>query len=254
MPSTSWPESLLLVRHGESAGNVARDRAEAAGLAMIDIAHRDMDVPLSPLGARQAAALGRWLGGLPAGEQPTVVYSSPYVRACETARLALASAGLEGRIALAVDERLREREFGVLDRLTRAGIQQRYPEQADFRAHLGKFYHRPPGGESWADVILRLRSTLDSITRDCCGERVMVVTHQVVVLMFRYILENMSEEEVLAIDRQHEVANCSVTSYQLEAAGRLRPGLALRRFNYVAPLEDAGAPVTTEPDVPVAHK
>ena len=31
----------------------------------------------------------------------------------------------------------------------------RYPEQAEARAHWGKFYNRPPGGESWADVILR---------------------------------------------------------------------------------------------------
>ncbi|MBW3615925.1 MAG: histidine phosphatase family protein, partial [Actinobacteria bacterium] len=240
-----WPERLLLVRHGESAGNVARDLAEATGAPMIDIAERDMDVRLSPLGERQAAALGRWLGGLPEHEQPTVVYTSPYVRACETARLALVSAGLSGRVALAVDERLREREFGILDRLTRLGISQRYPDQAEFRAHLGKFYHRPPGGESWADVILRLRSTLDTVCRECSGERVLVVTHQVVVLMFRYVLEHLSEEEVLAIDRQHEVANCSVTAYDLE--GGARPGLALRRFNYVAPLEEAGAPVTTDP-------
>lgn len=81
-----------------------------------------------------------------------MVYSSPYVRACETARLALESAGLAGRVSFAVDEGLREREFGVLDRLTRSGIRERRPDQAELRAHLGKFYHRPAGGESWADV------------------------------------------------------------------------------------------------------
>ena len=42
-----WPTELLLVRHAESAGNVARDKAEAAGLDVIDIAERDMDVTLS---------------------------------------------------------------------------------------------------------------------------------------------------------------------------------------------------------------
>ena len=44
-----WPDRLWVVRHGQSAGNVARDRAEAAGLPLIDIATRDMDVPLSAL-------------------------------------------------------------------------------------------------------------------------------------------------------------------------------------------------------------
>jgi probable phosphoglycerate mutase len=48
-----------------------------------------------------------------------------------------------------IDERLREKEFGILDRLTRAGIEEQFPDQAEFRRLLGKFYHRPPGGESW---------------------------------------------------------------------------------------------------------
>ena len=63
-----------------------------------------------------------------------------------------------------VDERLREKEFGILDRLTRSGIEELHPDQAEFRQLLGKFYHRPPGGESWCDVILRLRSALDTIS------------------------------------------------------------------------------------------
>ena len=33
-------------------------------------------------------------------------------------------------------------------------------------AHVGKFYFRPPGGESWCDVILRLRSLIEMITRE----------------------------------------------------------------------------------------
>src|ERR671927_1541116 len=85
-----WPQTIWIVRHGESAGNVARDAAEAAGLPMIALATRDMDVPLSPLGEQQAAALGRWFGKLHSRERPTVVLSSPYVRARMTAQLALA--------------------------------------------------------------------------------------------------------------------------------------------------------------------
>ena len=48
-----WPQQLWIVRHGQSAGNVARDSAEAARLPLIDIAERDIDVPLSPLGEQQ---------------------------------------------------------------------------------------------------------------------------------------------------------------------------------------------------------
>src|SRR5438270_5386218 len=90
-----WPDVLWIVRHGESAGNVARDAAEAAGHPVIALATRDMDVPLSPLGERQARALGRWIGGLPAAERPAVVLASPYIRARETVGLALEAAGID---------------------------------------------------------------------------------------------------------------------------------------------------------------
>lgn len=254
MTEALWPAGLIIVRHGESAGNVARDAAEAAGVAMIDIASRDMDVPLSELGEQQAAALGRWLAELPAELRPNVVYSSPYIRARETAGIALEAAGLvpDRDVTYVVDERLREREFGILDRLTRVGITEKFPEQAEFRARLGKFYHRPPGGESWADVALRLRSFVDTISRECSGERILIVSHQVVVLMFRYVLEKLGETEILEIDRAGELANCSVTSYELERGAGGHAHLDLRLFNHVAPIVQEGTEVTAEPDVPGA--
>ena len=249
-----WPQRLWIVRHGESAGNVARNAAEAAGYPMIDLPVRDADVLLSPLGERQAQALGRWFARMPESEQPTLVLSSPYLRARQTAEIALTKAGLWDEDTLTTDERMREREFGILDRLTHAGIVQKYPEQAELRRLLGKFYHRPPGGESWCDVILRLRSVIDTLTREGRGERVLLVCHSVVVLCFRYLLERMTEEEILEIDRSNEVANCSVTCYEFDP-GRGRKGrLLLREFNFVAPLEEAGEEVTTEPDAPVGRK
>ncbi|CAN5430014.1 hypothetical protein BH18ACI2_BH18ACI2_14290 [soil metagenome] len=168
---------------------------------------------------------------------PEVVLTSPYLRAKETAEIALAAAGIDpGDITFIPDERLREKEFGVLDRLTKLGIQARYPEQAEFRQAIGKFYHRPPGGESWCDVILRLRNVIDTITREYCRERVLIMAHSVVVLCFRYLLERMTEEKILAIDREHDVANCSVTTYEYDTHLGKRGKLALRAFNFVAPL------------------
>ena len=243
-----WPSRLWVVRHGESAGNVARDLAHAAGAAMIDIDMRDMDVPLSELGEQQARALSRWFAAMPADERPDVVLASPYLRAVRTAELV--SLGTK----VLIDERLREREFGILDRLTTAGIRERFPAQAEHRAILGKFYHRPPGGESWCDVILRLRSALDTISLHHADKRVLIVGHQVVVLCLRYILEDLTETEILAIDKAGEVANCSVTEYAFEpdCPDDCRP--VLQRYNFVAPLEHAATPVTTAPDAAVAAR
>jgi broad specificity phosphatase PhoE len=250
-----WPDYLWIVRHGESAGNVARDAAELAGLDSIDVPMRDVDVPLSPLGERQATALGRWFGSMPAGDRPTVVIASPYVRARQTCETLLEASGLEREgVHLLFDERLREREFGIFDRLTRDGAHEKYPDLADMREALGKFYFRPPGGESWCDVIMRLRSFVNTMSRDHRRERVLVVGHLVVVLCFRYLLENLTEETVLQIDRSREVANCSVTGYAYDPTLARDGRLALRMFNFVTPLEEAGEIVTTRPDSPVGPK
>ena len=250
-----WPSHLWLVRHGQSAGNVARDAAEAAGLPMIDIAGRDVDVPLSALGERQARALGRWFAALPEKHRPTVLMSSPYVRAVQTSNLIVEHAGLaEGTLIHVIDERLREKEFGSFNRLTKAGIEAQFPQEAQLRAHIGKFYYRPPGGESWCDVILRLRSVLDQIQLQHPGECVLVVAHQVIILAFRYLLERMTEAQILAIDREKDVANCSVTGYAPHDAASPRSGMQLRMYNFVAPLEQAGEPVTKRPDAPAGPR
>src|SRR3982750_1747997 len=94
-PDQKWPQTIWIVRHGQSAGNVARDAAEAAGLPLIDIMTRDVDTPLSDLGREQARALGHWVGEMSEDQRPSVVLCSPYVRARETALIVLESAGLE---------------------------------------------------------------------------------------------------------------------------------------------------------------
>lgn len=253
--SGRWPRVLWIVRHGESAGNVARDEARAAGLPRIALETRDVDVPLSPRGVEQAEALARWFAAMPADERPEAVLCSPYVRAVQTADVIARGGGIApGAPAHCLDERLREREFGILDRLTTLGIREIYPQQAEQRAHVGKFYHRPPGGESWCDVILRLRSALDTLSLHYADRRVLIVGHQVVVLCLRYLLERLTEAEILAIDAQGDVANCGVTEYRFDPAEGPSGGLALSRYNFTAPLERQGAPVTTAPDKPVAAK
>lgn len=256
MKSTQiWPDLLYLVRHGESAGNVARDAAIESGEPMINIDIRDVDVPLSELGQRQAIAVGRWFGALPLEERPNIVLTSPYLRARHTAGLIVQTAGMPAdSYSLIVDERFREKEFGVLDRLTAVGVREQYPDQAEYRRLLGKFYHRPPGGESWCDVILRLHSATEMISREYCAERVLIVCHAVVVLCMRYLIEHMTETELLAVDKKSDIANCSVTLYEHDETLGPRGNLRLELFNFVAPLEEAGAPVTSEPDASVGAR
>ena len=244
----NWPERLWLVRHGQSQGNVARDAATAAGHSVIKLDVRDVDVPLSELGLRQAEAAGRWFAELPASERPQVILSSPYLRARQTASAICEAGALSGEKAKTViDERLREREFGVFDGLTTLGIREKFPEEAAHRAKMGKFYHRPPGGESWADVILRLRSALNTINLLYSDRRIVIVCHQVVVLCMRYILEELDEAQILAIDKQAEVLNCGICAYDFERRDNELCVPKLVLWNHGAPAEK-GEPETAEPD------
>lgn len=252
--SGRWPSTLWIVRHGQSAGNIARDAAHAANLERIAIGGRDVDVPLSDLGAEQSAAVGRWFAALAAEERPEAVLVSPYRRAVQTAELIKAAGGTAPDVPLCTDERLREKEFGILDGLTTAGVASVFPDQGEFRRVLGKFYHRPPGGESWTDVILRLRSLLDTVSLHHSGRRVLIVAHQVVVLCLRYILETLNEERILAIDLQGDVANCSVTEYRLDPTKGASGALGLARYNYTVPVEQSEIPVTTAKDTLTARR
>ena len=251
MPAAEhWPERLWIVRHGQSQGNLAREAAEDSDAHVINLDIRDVDVPLSALGFAQATAAGLWFAGLPEDQRPEVLLSSPYLRARQTAEAICAAGGLGGGAKPTVlDERLREREFGVFDGLTPLGIAEKFPEEAAHRAKLGKFYHRAPGGESWADVILRLRSALNTINLQFAGKRVLVVGHQVVVMCLRYILEELTEEQLMALNKQGEVLNCGISAFDFDTNDRRfgKPKLAL--WNLGAPMEQAGAEQTSAPDI-----
>jgi broad specificity phosphatase PhoE len=239
------PKVLWLVRHGESMGNVADAQAQRTKAGRLDLDVRDPDVPLSDTGRSQAEALGKWLAELPEDERPTAVLSSPFNRALTTAQLATENLGLRVR----TDERLRERDFGAFDGMTGAGIRDQYPDEAERRDLLGKFYYRPPGGESWADVALRIRCVLatEGLRYDC--ERLVIVAHQAVIMVFRYVLEELTEQELLAVDREEQVANASLTRYDRDVDGNL----ALTTFNEVEHLVAEAEEVTEEPDAAPQH-
>ncbi|HEY0948737.1 histidine phosphatase family protein [Nocardioides sp.] len=203
----SGPASITLVRHGESVGNLADTTAREAGAERLDLDARDADVALSDTGVEQAEAVGRWIGRAPEDWRPTLVLSSPYRRAADTARIATGPLDLSATL----DERLRERDLGVFDGLTGRGIRAHYPDEAERRSRLGKFYYQPPSGESWADVVLRVRSLLTDLRHGYDGERLWLFTHQAVIMAFRYVLEGIDEPRLLEIDKQLQIPNASLT-------------------------------------------
>jgi probable phosphoglycerate mutase len=148
--------TLVIVRHGETAWNAER-RVQG-----------QLDIPLNALGLEQASAVGAAL----AAERFDAIYSSDLSRARQTAAPAAQALGLE----VAIDQRLRERHYGVFETLTYAECRTRYPEDfAKFLAREPEFDFRT--GESLVGFAARALQCLEEIARRHAGENVLVFTH-----------------------------------------------------------------------------
>jgi broad specificity phosphatase PhoE len=226
---------LTVARHGQSAANVAFTAAQAAGRIDAGVSGRDADVELSPLGWTQAAALGRRLAGRPRARRPEVAVCSPYVRARQTWQCATDTArDLGVQLPEAdVDARLGDRLMGELELLTTAMIAVRFPAEVARRRAAGEFTYRPPEGESFSDIAVRLDALMHDLHAGYARRRVFLVAHDAVVLMLRYVIERLTFEDLATILRDGAVANASLTRYD-GSSGRLE----LVQYNAVDHLSD----------------
>jgi broad specificity phosphatase PhoE len=208
---------LIAVRHGQSVANAAFAVARAQNLMESGLTGRDADVALTGLGHEQAVALGGWLARLPEVRRPQIVVCSPFLRARETWRIAAAASGVT-LPAPSTDDRLVDRLTGELELLTPAAIAARFPDEPGRLRADGEYHYRPPGGETFGDIAVRLSSFLDDLHREHAGRRVLVVAHDAVVLMMRAVIESLSMAEVAAIVADGgPVRNASVTRFVTEA-------------------------------------
>ncbi len=169
--------TLLLVRHGQSLGN----------LAETFLGHTDLG--LTALGERQAAALAERL----AGTHLDAVYSSDLSRAMNTV---LPTAKRHG-LAVIPDERLREIFAGAWEGVSFDEIARRFPaDRALWKTNIGLAC--PTGGESVAALGVRVKAVLDEIATRHPGETVLVGTHatpvrSVMARLLGYPPERMAE-------------------------------------------------------------
>eukprot|EP00850_Spirogloea_muscicola_P006141 SM000029S10436 [mRNA] locus=s29:124713:126864:+ [translate_table: standard] len=150
------PLRIILVRHGESKGNV--DETMYTHTA-------DSNIPLTDLGRCQAEECGRkiraMIEGGPGGEEPRVYfYVSPYKRTLQT--LAGIGRAFQRHEILGVREepRIREQDFGNFQ------VREKMQVVKDLRVRFGKFFYRFPEGESAADVYDRVTGFVESMWRD----------------------------------------------------------------------------------------
>ncbi|OIV36025.1 hypothetical protein BIV57_18375 [Mangrovactinospora gilvigrisea] len=229
-PAANTPSAaaeLLAARHGQSLANLRIPAAEAAGQAVTGLPARDADVPLTPLGIREARALGTHLCRPP--HSPTTVLISPYTRTRDTYQNAVIQAAQDGLMlpVATVDDRLRDRAQGIFQLLTDATARRRFPQEHARRAQLGPYRHRPPGGESFPEVLARVRALLDDIRYTYSptpGTRILLVTHDAVILALRALAEGLDPadpEDEHALAAVPMAPTGSLSRWRLDANGTL---------------------------------
>ncbi len=241
------PIDLVLVRHGQSEGNVAKrlfEGGDSSGYSTLQGRHTAR-YRLSELGRQQPAVIGRWLQQefyhRKSAEGPDIGFdrhfTSDYVRALETAwRLDLPNAEWHR------DSYLTERDWGDLDSSPEDVRQEKFKAALEQR-DVEPFFWRPNNGERYVELNMRVDRVLNTFHRECSDQRVCVVCHGEVMWSFRIRIERMSQERFrelhLSKNPADRIHNCEVLHYTRRnpVSGKLdRHANWMRR---IRPFEDA---------------
>jgi broad specificity phosphatase PhoE len=168
------PDSIIFVRHGQTADNIANRLSSATPGAA-----------LSVRGIDQACVLAELLGK----RELAAIYASPLRRAMQTA-----SVIAEGRsLPVIVDDGLREMSCGANEGRNDPGVYQHldyvwraWTDGGDLTEKAG------PEGESAQEILDRSTTSLARICRDYPGGTVLVVTHSgIISLLIPHICRNL---------------------------------------------------------------
>ncbi|MER5924822.1 bifunctional RNase H/acid phosphatase [Streptomyces mirabilis] len=166
-PSTGWgatpdmgaPTTFVLLRHGETPLTPQKRFSGSGGT----------DPSLSDVGREQAE---RVAAALAARGTVQAIVASPLTRTRQTAAAVAARLGLD----VAIEDGLRETDFGAWEGLTFAEVQERYPE--DLKTWLASPKAEPTGGgESFAATARRIATTRDKLIASYAGRTVLLVSH-----------------------------------------------------------------------------
>lgn len=180
------PKRIILIRHGESAGNANPYVYENTP---------DHKVPLTQRGIEQSKNAGREIKSL-IGRESIQFYVSPYTRTRQTAENIISVlSGNNWRWR--EDPRIREQEYG--SKVTVEGVKVHEEKKADF----GSFFYRMPNGESGADVFDRISTFFESMHRDfekdCFPDNAIICSHgfAIRVILMRYFRWTVEQFENL---------------------------------------------------------
>lgn len=213
------PIDLVLVRHGQSEGNIAKRLSEGGDNKAIEkLRERHSgSFRLTDIGRQQAVAAGKWLTDTFYNSNNTLYsgfdrcYTSEYLRAMETAGL-LKIPNAEWFC----DPYLRERDWGDLDTCPEDERLERFGDSLRLR-EVEPFFWTPPNGESFADLRLRNDRMLFTLHRECSDKRVVLICHGEVMWVIRAQIERMPQQRFrelyLSKNLDDRIHNCQIFHY-----------------------------------------
>jgi len=217
MSNSNFPIDLVLIRHGESEGNLAQEKAKEGDNSLwtqelLD-KHNSL-YRLTSLGQEQARLTGDWIREH-IGERFDQYYCSEYIRAMETASLL----GFEGA-RWYPDIFLREQDKGILEGQSVGNRQDKFEDELK-RREREQIYFAPLGGESIAQCAQRIELWLFELERYCSGMRVIVVCHGDIMKAIRLRLERLKQSQwtCFQTDKDYKTHNCSVVHYSRRHPG-----------------------------------
>lgn len=209
----TMPIDFVLVRHGESEGNIANSRSRQGDDTDFDekfLKRHSSKFRLTDKGRKQAQIAGLWIKEN-IGTDFFRYYASEYIRAMETAALL----NLPGA-KWYVDFYLRERNWGALDLMTDHDRRLHFAKDLE-RREIDSFYWTPPRGESMADLCRRLDRVLGTMHRECADKKVIIVCHGEVMWAIRVRLERMLQSRFQELDNSKHpfdhIHNCQVLHF-----------------------------------------
>jgi broad specificity phosphatase PhoE len=198
------PKRIILIRHGESEGNVDKQ---------VYGRKPDYALRLTPKGREQAREAGRQLRAM-VGEEALRFYVSPLFRTRETFR-EIAAAFPAHSIRFQEEPRLREQEWGHLRGLAECEAVDRE------RDAYGTFYFRIPDGESAADAYDRVSDFFGTLFRDFekaeFPENAVMVTHGMTLRLF---LMRWFHYTVEAFETLANPGNCAIVVLERQPSGK----------------------------------
>ena len=212
----SLPIDLILIRHGQSEGNEAKRRSEKgdnSAFKALTTGRHSRSYRLSQKGREQAITAGKWLVGefLKDGITFDRFIVSEYTRAMETASLLdLPDASWYRNFYLT------ERDWGDIEISPEDERNDKFKDALEMRL-IEPFFWRPPNGESFAELCLRLDRVLQTLHRECNNKRVIIVCHGEVMRAFRVLLERMPQQKFkelyLSKEKEDRIYNCEIIHY-----------------------------------------